>query len=263
MAEVKLRALVLREVDFGDWDRYLTVLAEDGRRVEILCKNARRGKKTNPAARQLCFSEFILAERGEKYALREADLVHSFFGLAEDIERYALACYLCELTSALSDPGLESPALCRLLLTALLALERKKRDPALVKAAFELRVMAESGYAPDLQACSICGEAVMAGPVWFSVPAGGIAHESCARRVGGCMPLDGSALRAVVHVLSAEPKRLAAFALTGAAAGQLAALAEQYVRFHLGRGFSSLDFYRSLAGPAGGAGVHRREQKGT
>ena len=54
MAEVKLRALVLREVDFGDWDRYLTVLAEDGRRVEILCKNARRGKKTNPAARQLC-----------------------------------------------------------------------------------------------------------------------------------------------------------------------------------------------------------------
>ena len=88
MAEVKLRALVLREVDFGDWDRYLTVLAEDGRRVEILCKNARRGKKTNPAARQLCFSEFILAERGEKYALREADLVHSFFGLAEDIERH-------------------------------------------------------------------------------------------------------------------------------------------------------------------------------
>ena len=69
------------------------------------------------------------------------------------------------------------------------------------------------------------------------------------------MPLDGSALRAVVHVLSAEPKRLAAFALTGAAAGQLAALAEQYVRFHLGRGFSSLDFYKSLAGPAGGTGL--------
>ena len=185
MAEVKLRALVLREVDFGDWDRYLTVLAEDGRRVEILCKNARRGKKTNPAARQLCFSEFILAERGEKYALREADLVHSFFVLAEDIERYALACYLCELTSALSDPGLESPALCRLLLTALLALERKKRDPALVKAAFELRVMAESGYAPDLTSCGVCGEVIENPPVCFSVRAGTAADAKCAGRVGG------------------------------------------------------------------------------
>ena len=45
MAEVKLRALGLREVDFGDFDRYLTALTEDGRRIEILCKNARRGKK--------------------------------------------------------------------------------------------------------------------------------------------------------------------------------------------------------------------------
>ena len=249
MAEVKLRALVLREVDFGDWDRYLTVLAEDGRRVEILCKNARRGKKTNPAARQLCFSEFILAERGEKYALREADLVHSFFVLAEDIERYALACYLCELTSALSDPGLESPSLCRLLLTALLALERKKRDPALVKAAFELRVMAESGYAPDLTSCGVCGEAVSAGPVWFSVPAGGIVHESCARRVGGCMPLDGSALRAVVHVLSAEPNKVYAFALSGPAREQFCGMAEEYVKYHLGREFESLRFYRSLQMP--------------
>ena len=55
MAEVKLRALGLREVDFGDFDRYLTALTEDGRRIEILCKNARRGKKQNPAARQLCY----------------------------------------------------------------------------------------------------------------------------------------------------------------------------------------------------------------
>ena len=86
MAEVKLRALVLREVDFGDWDRYLTVLAEDGRKVEILCKNARRGKKTNPAARQLCFSEFILAERGEKYALREADRRGAEIILCEGVE---------------------------------------------------------------------------------------------------------------------------------------------------------------------------------
>src|SRR5699024_8524586 len=137
MAEVKLRALGLREVDFGDFDRYLTVLTEDGRKVEILCKNARRGKKQNPAARQFCYSSFILSERGGRYALRDADLVHSFFPLAQDIERYALACYLAEAASVLASPEEDSPALCRLLLHALYALEGGKRDPALVKAAFE------------------------------------------------------------------------------------------------------------------------------
>ena len=224
MAEVKLRALVLREVDFGDWDRYLTVLAEDGRRVEILCKNARRGKKTNPAARQLCFSEFILAERGEKYALREADLVHSFFVLAEDIERYALACYLCELTSALSDPGL-------------------------VKAAFELRVMAESGYAPDLTSCGVCGEVIENPPVCFSVRAGTAADAKCAGRVGGYAQLVDSTLRAMLHALTAEPNKVYAFALSGPAREQFCGMAEEYVKYHLGRGFESLQFYRSLQAP--------------
>ena len=85
MAEVKLRALGLREVDFGDFDRYLTALTEDGRKVEILCKNARRGKKQNPAARQFCYSEFVLSERRGRYTLREADFVHSFFPLSQDI----------------------------------------------------------------------------------------------------------------------------------------------------------------------------------
>ena len=178
MAEVKLRALGLREVDFGDFDRYLTALTEDGRRIEILCKNARRGKKQNPAARQLCYSEFILSDRGGRYTLRDADLVHSFFALAGDIEKYALSCYLNELTTALTVPDFDNPALCRLLLHALYALEGGKRDPELVKAAFEWRIMAESGYAPDLTSCGVCGEVIENPPVCFSVRAGTAADAS-------------------------------------------------------------------------------------
>ena len=249
MAEVKLRALGLREVDFGDFDRYLTALTEDGRRIEILCKNARRGKKQNPAARQLCYSAFILSDRGGKYTLRDADIVHSFFALAGDIEKYALACYLNELAVALTVPDFDAPALCRLLLHALYALEGGKRDPELVKAAFEWRVMAESGYAPDLSGCGVCGEPIEKPPVYFSVQAGTAADEKCAERVGGYARLGDSTLRAVHHVLTAEPSKVYAFALSGPAREQFCAMAEAYVQYHLGRGFESLRFYRSLQMP--------------
>ncbi len=251
MAEVKLCALGLREVDFGDYDRYLTALTEDGRKIEILCKGARRGgKKQLPAARQFCFSEFILMERGGKYTLREADLVHSFFALADDIERYALACYLSELTAALTAPDEDAPALCRLLLYALYALEGKKRDPALVKAAFEWRVMAENGYAPDLTCCGVCGRTISDPPVCFSVAAGQVADADCAQRVGGYAPLHAGALRALVHVLTAEPDRAYAFSLGGPSHSQFCDMAERYVQYHLGRGFDTLRFYRSVALPA-------------
>lgn len=246
MAEVRLRALILREVDFGDFDRYLTVLTEYGRKSEILYKNARRGKKQNSAARQFCYSELILAERGGKYALRDADLVHSFFSLAEDIERYALACYLAELASAVTVSEEDSPAVCRLLLHALYALEGKRRDPALVKAAFEWRVLAESGYAPDLAGCGVCGQPIAQPPVCFSVRAGTSADERCAARVGGYERLTDGALRAILHALTAEPHKVCAFALTGTAKEQFCRLGEQYAQYHLGRGFDSLQFYQSL-----------------
>lgn len=247
MAEVRLRALILREVDFGDYDRYLTVLTEYGRKSEILYKNARRGKKQNPAARQFCYSELILSDRGGRYTLRDADLVHSFFSLAEDIERYALACYLAELAGAVTGPDEDNPAVCRLLLHALYALEGKKRDPQLVKAAFEWRVPAESGYAPDLADCGVCGQPITQPPVCFSVRAGMAADAACAARVGGYERLTDGSLRAVLHVLSAEPQKTYAFALSGAAKEQFCRLAEQYAQYHLGRGFDSLQFYKSIA----------------
>ena len=249
MAEVKLRALGLREVDFGDFDRYLTALTEDGRRIEILCKNARRGKKQNPAARQLCYSEFILSDRDGRYTLRDADLVHSFFALAGDIEKYALSCYLNELTTALTVPDFDNPALCRLLLYALYALEGGKRDPELVKAAFEWRIMAESGYAPDLTSCGVCGEVIENPPMCFSVRAGTAADAKCAGRVGGYAQLVDSTLRAMLHVLTAEPNKVYAFALNGPAREQFCNMAEEYVKYHLGRGFESLQFYQSLQVP--------------
>ena len=249
MAEVKLRALGLREVDFGDFDRYLTALTENGRKVEILCKNARRGKKQIAAARQFCYAAFILSERGGRYALREADLVHSFFPLSRDIERYALACYLAEVASALTTAEEDSPAVCQLLLHALHALESKKREITLIKAAFEWRVMAESGYAPDFADCGVCGGTMAHPPVYFSVRAGTAADQKCAARAGGYTRLADATLRALVHVLTSEINKVYAFALTGSAHEQFCRMAEEYVQYHLGRGFDSLRLYQLVALP--------------
>ena len=87
MAEIRLRGLVLRETDFGDYDRYLSLLTEDGRRTEILHRNAKRSRKHAASAQQFCFSEFIVSERGGRYSFRDASLIHSFFPLSQDIER--------------------------------------------------------------------------------------------------------------------------------------------------------------------------------
>ena len=109
--------------------------------------------------------------------------------------------------------------------------------------------MAESGYAPDLISCGVCGEVIENPPVCFSVRAGTAADAKCAGRVGGYAQLVDSTLRAMLHVLTAEPNKVYAFALSGPAREQFCNMAEEYVKYHLGRGFESLQFYQSLQVP--------------
>lgn len=249
MAEVKLRAIGLREVNFSDHDRYLTALTEDGRKIEILCKRTQSKKNPVYAARLFCWSEFILRERSGKYTLREVSLLHSFFSLTENIEKYALACYLAELTTALTVEEEENVALCRLLLSALYRLETGERPPYLIKAAFEWRSMAESGYAPSLTRCGLCGQPLKQSPIYFSVYAGQAADIRCAERLGGWDKLQNATVYALAHTLTKEPDKIYSFSLTGAAQKQFCNLAEQYVQYHLERTFDTLKFYHTVTAP--------------
>lgn len=288
MADIKLRALGLREVRFSDSQYYLTALAEDGRKIEIRCRDTRKrggsagrsgrsgqagqAAQTMAVARPFAYIACVLAERGGKYTLREADLVHSFFPLSQDILSYALACYLAELISSVSQGDEPNPAFCRLLLGAFYALETRKQDAKLVKAAFEWRVLAESGYQPDLDTCGICREAFALpsskapadsanladsanpipplSPPFFSVAAATVAHAHCVQRVGGSWTrLTNGTYQAIRSVLSRPPDHVYAFGLTGAARKQFCTLAEQYVLYRLEHSFDSLSFYHSLLQP--------------
>lgn len=248
MQQIKAKCLVIREVDFSENDRYITVLTENGRRLEILCRNARRrGSRAANAARLFCWSELNLYESRGKFSLDDASLIRSFWGVTQDIEAYALACYFAELAGAMSDTDEEVPALPRIFLNALYAMTEQKRPLSIVKAAFELRLMAESGFAPQLAPCAVCGAELTAPPVYFSVRAGTAACEGCANRLGAdYRALSAGTLAAMRHILTCEFKRLYAFSLGGESLETLARVCEDYAVYYAERSFDSLKFYHSL-----------------
>ncbi len=250
MQQIKIKCLVIREVDFSEHDRYITALTEHGRKLEILCRNARRkGSRTANAARLFCWSEMNLYERRGRYSLDDAALISSFWGITQDIEAYALACYFAELSAVMSDTGEETPALTRLFLGALYLLSGHKRPPAVIKPAFELRLMAESGFLPQLSPCAVCGAALAPADVWFSVRAGTAACGGCAKRLGAdYRQLLPGTLAAMQHILSSDLKRVYAFALGGESLRLLGEICEDYTIYYTDKLFESLRFYHSLTG---------------
>ena len=70
------------------------------------------------------------------------------------------------------------PEILSLLLNALYALCRTGKDPRLVKAAFQFRLMALSGFEPLAEECAVCGTAQPEGPV-LDISGGFVACGTC------------------------------------------------------------------------------------
>ena len=60
------------------------------------------------------------------------------------------------------------------------------------------------------------------------------------------MPVNQSLLEAMRYICLCDPKKLFSFSIGGETAEQLSALTEGYLSTQLERGFSALDFYKSL-----------------
>lgn len=238
-----LHGVVLRRTETKESDSILTVLTAEKGKLAVIARGARkRGSRLAAASQLLAYSEMTVYESRGWHMMREGTTVQIFAGLRQEVERLALASYFAELTETVTQEGESAEEILPLLLNALYALGELRREPALVKAAFELRLLSAAGFAPMLFGCCRCGaeeDGVALDPL-----AGGMVCERCAGV--GTMALSSGAIAAARHIVLAEAKRLYAFSLAPEELAQLARAAERYALTQLERGFSTLEFYQSL-----------------
>ncbi len=243
---LKTNALVLREVAYQDADKLLTLLTQDYGCLTARARGVRsRSSRLKSACQLLSYGEFTLLERGNFITVTEAELLESFQGLRTDLDKLSLGSYLAQLGESLTRADANDPSLLRLLLLALDALSRLDRPQTLVKAAAELRLLCMAGYAPALEGCAVCGAEY---PDRFHVSQGVLHCAGCKPHLdpGLSMPLTPGALDAMRFICSAPLERLFRFELPADSAECLAAAVETFLLTQLERGFSALDFYKSL-----------------
>ena len=148
------KGLILRETQYKDNDKLLDVLTGDMGRITVKARGVRRkNSRLRSGCQLLCYSELTLFEKNGFYTVNEAEPLEMFMGLRTDIELLSLGSYFAQLLSCISDQDQASPELLSLGLNSLYALDKLKKPQPLVKAAFELRLMAHfSGDAAMLEA---------------------------------------------------------------------------------------------------------------
>ena len=239
-----VNALVLREVRYKEADRILTVLTDTDGKLTVKARGAlRKSSRSAAATQQLTYAEMTLFGNKGRWTVNEASVKEAFAGLREELERFALGAYFAECLEAFSVEDQPDEALLQLGLNSLYALSRALCPAEKIKAAFELRLMCLSGYAPELGRCAVCGKEPE--EPCLSLDRGQICCRGCGYAMGERCDLTGGALDAARHICTAPARQMLAFRIGDDALLRLADAAERYLLRRAERGFSTLDYYKS------------------
>ena len=241
-----IKGLVLRISNYNDTDALLTVLTHTHGRITVKARGLRRKNSPLAAACQLlCYSEFVLFEYRGMHTINEAHSVEQFLPLRRDLNMLSLATYFAQIAEVLSQEDIPNTELLSLVLNCMFALYKLHISEQMVKAVFELRSACLAGYSPDLQGCHFCGGA---SSDRFNITEGYLECASC-RTVdtnGIRMPITPGALEAMRYICFCDPKQLFSFQIGDTSLQCLSDITESYLSSQLERGFTSLDFYKSL-----------------
>lgn len=246
---LKTQALVLRETNYKEADKLLTVLTRDyGKRTVKARACRRKTSRLTGSTQILVYSEMTLFEHRERYTLQEASVHEQFWGVRQDVILLSLSSYFAEVLEVVAQEGVSHPELLSLILNSMYALDTLKKPPMLVKAAFELALMCLSGYEPLLDQCAVCGEVESREPR-LHLRAGVLHCATCRSQMeeGISMPLSPTVLNVMRHIAWGDPKKLFSFRLDADSMSLLADVCEAFLLTQLERGFHTLDFYKQIS----------------
>lgn len=241
-----IRGLVLRVTQYNDTDALLSVLTATHGKITVKARGVRRRNSPIAASCQLlAYDEFVLFEYRGMFTINEAHSVDLFENLRKDLQKLSLGTYLAQVAEVISQEDTPNPELLSLLLNSLHALANLDVSEHKVKAVFELRCACLAGYMPDLNACWKCGstEADM-----FDLSNARLEcckcnfHKSNSIR----LPVSAGVLAAMRYICTCDSKKIFSFQLHIDAIRHLSEVTESFLLTQLERGFSCLDFYKSL-----------------
>ncbi len=241
-----VRGIVLRVTQYNDSDALVTLLTQNQGKLTAKARGLRRRNSPLVAPCQLlAYGEFSLYEYRGKYTINEAHSLELFVELRRDLTRLSLGTYFAQVVELICQEDLPNPELQSLILNCLYALSRLDMEQDKVKAVFELRAACLAGYTPDLFGCHICGSQ---SPEVLDLAAGQLECRGCRDPMsrGIRMPLDPVMLECLRYITLCDPKRVFSFSCSEEYMEKISALTEAYLATQLERGFSALDFYKSL-----------------
>jgi len=207
MALARDRCICLRKIDYSETSQILLLFAREHGLLRVIAKGAHRRTKAGASKfdggldlLDVGDAVFIFDPAKELNLLTEWGLREGHLELRTSLRAVYLAQYAAELIALLFQEHDPHPVLFDRLVQTIPELATPRAEEAFL--AFELDLLRESGYLPELGHCGECGQAAgEQNESYFSVDRGGVVCRNCEGAVPDRLSVDARLLRLIQGVL--------------------------------------------------------------
>jgi DNA repair protein RecO (recombination protein O) len=245
-------AILLRRLDYGDFDVIITFFTLERGKLSSIAKSAKKSTKRFAGVLEL-FSELqILTGSGRGKGLpvlQEAVLKQPFSAIRADYKKTAYASYWSELIYNWIEENFKQVALYYLFEHVLYELDAGKIAPAVLNILFQMRFLTLSGHRPNFSHCSLCRlelETIKSDNITVSLQRGGIICGKCSSGAASRMSLAKGTIKQLLWVENGKLAKAARIKFNKAALEESTNFLEEFVCYHLGKQPRSLKFLRQI-----------------
>lgn len=246
MEFITLRGIILKEVQYNEADKILTVFSDKMGIIKVNAKGAKSLKRTDMAGlNRFCLGEYILTENKNMYNVRECNIVTEFFDIRKDIKSLYLGCYILECVYMCACENQPDEELFRLILNTLYAISKNKNSHTLIKSAFEMKLCQVMGSAFEISECPACGEPfTFNSDVLFDFEESCFICEECGAFSDSAIKVQNAVFLSLKHILNSDLKTFLSFRINEEFEKELSNLCEKYLLSNLEKIPNTLNYLK-------------------
>lgn len=243
------KAIVLRNIDFSETDKLVTLMTENHGKIKAVARSARKIKSRFGAALEpMSYIQLIYFGKvnQELYQLNTCDIIQSFQPIREDLGKLYTGIYFNELIDTLLKEADHSKELFQLLLDALNCLLTQNETETL-RLLFEIRIISLLGYSPRLAHCIVCKKEPSTDWVGFSYNLSGVICGLCVKQVKPEIKIRAGTLSYLKKMLVMDIKLAQRLKISKEIEKEIGDMTHRLVLSHVGRELKSYPFIKEMA----------------
>lgn len=241
----RVEAIILKHADFGEADRLLTLYSREEGKLRAVAKGARKpGSRKGGHLEPFSRASLLLGKGREIPVVEQAEALELNSALSQDLVALGYASYAVELLDKFSGEHDENRGVYRLIRDTLQRLAGGD-DLQLAVRFYEIKLLEQMGFRPELQHCLGCGRKIEPEDQYFSFEQGGVLCPQC----GGtarAQRISMSALKVLRHFQRSDFAEAKRATPTAAVQLELESLMNLYVSYLLERSLNTPKFLRRV-----------------